>query len=101
MTAHIPKWQRVSALLYDKNKTAWVTSTEWGEIALELTGYDLTQPGNKPTPKNFTQIKIGNLLLKNSGTEDPEVVDLLNWKEIGEDYNLFTFRRDNFITGKA
>lgn len=102
MTSHIPKWQKVSALLYDRDKVAWVTSTEWGEIALELTGYDLSQPDNKPTPKNFTQILVGrHLLVKNSGTEDQEVVDLMNWKEMGEDYSLFKFRKENYITGKA
>lgn len=103
MTQHIPKWTRVSSILGEMKHKAFVTSTEWGEIAKELETYELidpSKPGVRPTPTNFKQMRIGsNLTLVNAGTEDQETVNYMNVIELGEDLTIFQMRRDALITG--
>ena len=106
-TNHIQRWQRVESILAAEppmQKIAWVTATEWAQIAKELAGYEMIDPSKpdvRPNPANFRQMRIGKcLLLRNSGTEDQETVDLLNWREMGvEDKKIFEFRKNNFRTG--
>ena len=107
-TNHIAKWQRVESILASGHKPlvkiAWVTSTEWGQMAKELETYEMIDPSKptiRPNPLNFRQMKIGKCLtLRNAGTEDQDVVDLLNWREMGtEDKKIFEFRKTNFRTG--
>ena len=97
----VKKWQRISGLLADIKTTAWVTSTEWAELAREIKG----EYGSSVTPSNanFGQIKIGeNLLLRNSGHDSQEDCDTANRALLGEEnIRLFAFRRDNWITGKG
>lgn len=108
MTNHVTRWQRVESILAagrPLSKVAYVTSTEWGEIAKELEGFDVmdpSKPGIKPNPANFRQMRIGKcLLLRNAGTEDQDVCDLLNAEALGtEDKKIFDFRKLNFQTGK-
>ncbi len=107
-TKHIPKWQRVEAILASGDKPlfkrAFVTATEWGQIAMEMAMYDPLDPKlpmTKPNPQNFNRMQIGKcLLVINSGTEDQDVVDNMNILEMGGDYATFQFRRTNFQTGK-
>lgn len=74
--------------------TAWVTSTEWAWIAFEVFKF---YPGSvNPTNRNFRRLQIGNLLLRNAGTEDQDVVDIMNQKELGDRAKVFAFRRDNY-----
>lgn len=105
-TNHVQVWQRVESILAVEpqlHKVAWVTSTEWGQIAKELEGYEVTDPSKptvKPQPMNFRQMRIGKcLLLRNAGTEDQDVVDLLNIREMGSDKVIFDFRKNNLRTG--
>ena len=98
-TEHVKKWQHIAGLLGELHVVAWVTSTEWGEIASEIKN----EYGSlvTPTNANFKQCYIGkNLLLRNSGTEDQGVVNAMNWIEIGPFADQFAWRRDNLITGK-
>lgn len=100
-TDHISKWLKVSALLGEIHAVAWVTSTEWGEIAEELKKPDY-EATTVPTNKNFRALKVApNLQLRNSGTEDQGVVNVMNNRELGEtNARVFAWRRDNLITGK-
>lgn len=109
MTDHVARWQRVESILAaghrPLSKIAYVTSREWGEIAKELEGYDMIDPSRptiRPNPMNFKQMRIGKcLLLRNSGTEDQDVCDMLNMRELGEeDKKIYDFRKLNFQTGK-
>ena len=97
MTDHVRRWQLVSSLLGKLVHTAWVTSTEWGELAAEVKGKYAS--AITPTNKNFTQMQINsNLLVRNAGTEDQEVVNEMNVIELGGDAKVFAFRRDNWRT---
>jgi|SRR5579859_103806 len=107
-TNHIPKWQRVEAILAAGSKPlvkrAWVTSTEWAQIAQEVGAYDPVDPKlpmAKPNPANFNRLQIGKcLLVLNSGHEDQDVVDLMNIDEMGSDKAIFDFKKANYQTGK-
>lgn len=86
---------------------AFVTSTEWGQIADEIADekmevIDPTKPKTIPNPRNFRKLRIGKCLtLCNAETEDQAAVDAANQLELGESRaRLFAFRRDNFISGK-
>lgn len=99
----LKKWQRVSGLLGNLHCCAFVTSSEWGILATEVAALALDD-GIKtaPTPANFQQCYIGkNLLLRNAGTEDQEVVNAMNWIEIGEHFPEFDHRRRMFQTGRG
>ena len=94
----VAKWQRVRDLLGDIQAVAYVTTTEWAELAKEINvGY-----ATAASPKNFEQIKIGhNLLVCNSHHDNQDECDLANTVLLGEEnLRLFKFRRDNWITGK-
>ncbi len=101
MTDHIGKWLKVSGILGEIEATAFVTSTEWGQIAEELKKpeYEAT---TIPTNKNFRALRVAkNLLLINSGTEHQIIVNIMNQRLLGEtNERLFEWRRDNLITGK-
>lgn len=101
MTEHIQKWLKVSGILGDISVTAFVTSTEWGQIAEELKNPDYAGTV-VPTPDNFAKLRVApNLLLCNSGTEDQETVNIINNRLLGEENaRVFAWRRDNLITGK-
>ena len=93
----VQKWQRVRDLLGDIQAVAYVTTTEWAELAKEINaGYSTSA-----SPKNFEQIKIGaNLLLRNSHHDSQDECDLVNTTLLGEaNARLFKFRRDNWRTG--
>jgi hypothetical protein len=95
-TDHIKRWLRVSGILADISSTAWVTAREWGEIAEELKDPDYAST-TVPTNKNFRALRVAkNLLLRNSGTDDQIVVNIMNQRELGEtNAAIFAFRRDN------
>ena len=101
MTQHIQRWLRVSGLLGDISSTAWVTAREWGEIAEELKHPDY-EATTIPTNKNFRALRVAkNLLLRNSGTEDQIVVNIMNQRELGETNSaIFAFRRDSLRQSK-
>jgi hypothetical protein len=95
----VKKWQRISGLLADIKTTAWVTSTEWAELAREIK----TEYGSSVTPtnKNFTQVQIEkNLIVRNAGTEDQQIVNLMNQEELGEkNLAILNFRKTAWQTG--
>jgi murein L,D-transpeptidase YcbB/YkuD len=95
MTQHIQRWLRVSGILADISTTAWVTAREWGEIAAELKDPEYAAT-TVPTNKNFRALRVSkNLLLRNSGTDDQIVVNIMNQRELGETNEaIFAFRRD-------
>ena len=95
----VQKWQRVRDILGDIQAVAYVTATEWGELAKEITAAYSTSA----SPKIFEQIKIGaNLLLRNSHQDDQAECDKANMASFGEEnLRLFRFRRDNWSTGKS
>ena len=100
MTDHVRKWYLVSSLLGKMKHTAWVTSTEWAEIAKEVV--KKYNSAVTPTNKNFTQMQLNsNLLVRNAGTEDQEVVNEMNRIELGDDAKVFAFRRDNWKTASG
>ena len=94
-TSHIQRWLRVSGILADISTTAWVTAREWGEIAAELKDPEYAAT-TVPTNKNFRALRVSkNLLLRNSGTDDQIVVNIMNQRELGETNEaIFAFRRD-------
>lgn len=95
----VAKWQRVRDLLGDIEAVAYVTTTEWAELAAEVNaGYSTAA-----SPKNFEQLQIGhNLTLRNSHQDDQAECDKANMASFGEEnLRLFRFRRDNWITGKG
>lgn len=106
-TNHIQKWQRVESILAahpPMHKIAWVTSAEWAQIAKELETYEVVDPSKptvKPNPMNFRQLQVGKcLILRNSGSEDQDACDMLNWVEMGaEGKKIFDFRKNNLRTG--
>lgn len=105
-TNHVAKWQRVEAFLAmppAMPHRAFVTSSEWGQIAKELETMDVedpSKPGVKPTPQNFTRLKIGKCLtVINSRTEDQDVVNMMNRAELGADAERFEFRKNIARTG--
>ena len=100
-TEHIKRWLRVSGILGDISATAWVTAREWGEIAKELKRPDY-EATTVPTNKNFRTLRVAkNLLLRNSGTEDQIVVNIMNQRELGETNSaIFAFRRDSLRQSK-
>ena len=106
-TNHIPRWQRVEAILASGNtplvKRAFVTSTEWAQIAMEVSAYDPIDPDKplvKPNPANFDRLRIGKCLtVINAGTEDQDVVDAMNVFELGQDREIFNFKKTNYRTG--
>lgn len=103
----IPFWQKIEAILASGGtplvKKAFVTSTEWAQIAKEIGAHDPidpTLPLPKPAPGNFEAMKIGKCLtVINAGTEDADVVALMNVAEMGDDYAIFNFKRLNYRTG--
>lgn len=102
MTDHLGKWFKVQGLLGEMVHNAWVTATEWGEIAQEIA--DLERVGTvtaKPLPATFKALKMGNLTLRNSGTDDQGWVNALNTEELGPiDAAKFALRRDTLISSK-
>jgi murein L,D-transpeptidase YcbB/YkuD len=94
-TSHIQRWLRVSGILADISTTAWVTAREWGEIATELKDPEYAAT-TVPTNKNFRALRVAkNLLLRNSGTDDQIIVNIMNQRELGETNEaIFEFRRD-------
>lgn len=101
MAKIVPKWQKVSGILANIHVVAWLTATEWGDLAKEIGEeyYSSVTPSNQ----NFTQCRIGkNLLLRNSGTEDQEVVNEMNRLELGEEnLRILEFRKLNWASGYA
>lgn len=95
MTQHIQRWLRVSGILGDISSTAWVTAREWGEIAEELKDPEYAAT-TVPTNKNFRALRVAkNLLLRNSGTDDQIVVNIMNQRELGPtNEQIFAWRRD-------
>lgn len=99
-------WKRVSALLMgigDDQTTAWLTTTDWAKLAQEVKELTEEQGINVgPTNANFQRCFVGkNLLLRNSGTDDQEVVNAMNWIEVGDKFEEFDFRRRAWQTGNA
>lgn len=94
------KWKRVSALLGNLHAVAWLTTTDWAQLAAEVNAEIPLDDVRRATNANFKQCYVGtNLLLKNSGTDDQGVVDAMNWIEIGDKFPEFDFRRRTWITG--
>jgi len=95
--------RRIAALVGEANPPVryFVSSTRWGNIAREMEMdffNELADPTNLPNPDNFKELKIGKgLLVINSGTEDEDVVNLVNRAE-AERCN-FAKKRDSLRTG--
>jgi len=101
-TKHIDRWLKVSGLLGDDlDVTAFVTATEWGQIAEELKHPDY-EATTIPTNRNFSRLRVAkNLLVVNSGSEDQRAINIINQRLLGpENERMFEWRRDNLITGK-
>lgn len=98
MPGLVKKWQFVADLLQGREMVAFVTSTEWAQLARELKedyGSAIT-----PTNKNFTQVKIANLLIRNAETEDQEAVNVANNMILGEEgRRLLEWRKENWAVG--
>jgi len=100
-THFIKQLQTISALIAVPSRM-FVTSTHWGQIAAEIKrqyASALADPSGLPTPKNFDRLKIGMLTVINAGTEDGEVVNLMNEEDARN--AQFQQRRTAFQTGRA
>ena len=90
----IAKLDRIAGIVGDVETTMFVTSSTWGRVARELE--ILTR---QPNPENFRRLRLRNLTIVNSTSEDQEAVNLLNVPEAKK--CGFAWKRDNYITGKA
>lgn len=97
-TDHLGTWLKRAGFMEGmRTHTAWITSTEWAEIAKEIEALNLASETPiivMPTNKNFNALRIagGKLILRNSGTEDQEWCNQLNWDELGTDAILLKTR---------
>jgi hypothetical protein len=73
--------------------TMFVTSTKWAKIAKDMEAF-----GKQPNPDNFRRLRIRDLIVVNSQSEDQEAVNLLNTPE-AQRCN-FQARRQHLISGK-
>lgn len=100
-THFIKQLQRISGLVGDTPSRMFLTASHWGQVADEIKRQypsALANPAGLPTPANFKALKIGALTVLNSGTDDDDVVNLMN-EEDAKRAN-FAWKRDNLITGK-
>ena len=87
MTLEMDVLRRIAALIGPVAEPVryFVTSTRWGNIAKEIEAEyvnNLSDPTNLPKPDTFKEMHIGKgLLVINSGTEDQDVVNIVNRAE--------------------
>lgn len=80
----------------------FLTSGDWAKVADEIVrkySSSLTDPTKTPTPENFKEAIVGNVLFCNSGTEDEELVKALNRKSYED--SGFANRRDNLARRRS
>ena len=102
----LKKWTRVANLLGITNRKidAWLTSTEWAQLAKDVAATAADQGITTPlTRTNFgAECKLGHsLTLRNSGTEDQDVVNEINWLTFGDQFPEFDWKRRNWQTGNT
>lgn len=101
-THFIKQLQTIAGLIGSTPSRMFVTSTHWGQIADEIKRQyagSLMDPAGLPKPQNFGRLKIGALMVINAGTEDQEVVNLMNEEDARS--AQFQQRRAAFQTGRA
>lgn len=97
-TDHLGKWLKRAGFMEGmRPHLAWITSTEWKQIALEIDDLNVhseTPIITQPTNKNFHRLRLldGRLTLVNSGTESQALCDKRNWDELGDDAFLLQMR---------
>ena len=89
---------RVAGLCEPVETHMFVTTTVWAQFAAEVSRL---KTGGLPnlTPQNFTEVKLGCLLVINSGSDNQDAVDEAN-KQSAESSH-FAWKRDHLSTGKG
>lgn len=75
-SALVPLLNRIAGLV-ERPCVLWLSARIWAVFAKEIAEQyadRLMMPGNLPTPANFKQVRIGLMLVRNSGTDDKEVI---------------------------
>ena len=101
-TFFIKQLQLIAQLVAPVPSRFFVTSAHWGMIADEIRRdypSSLIDPLSLPTPRTFKELQIGCLRVINAGTEDNEVVNLMN--EEDADIANFAWKRDHLMKGRA
>ena len=83
----------IAGLVGERPTTMFVTSQKWAKIAKEV-----EVAGKRPNPDNFRRLKLRNLTVVNSCSEDEEAVNLLNVPEAKA--CDFQNRRQRLISGR-
>ena len=65
----------LGAMCHVPESALFLTATEWARLSAEIEA----QHGERPSPQNFTSMKVSrNLTVYNGGTDDPTVLDKIN-----------------------
>lgn len=89
----VAKYDNIAGICGEVETTMFVTSSEWRKLAREVS--ILTKQVN---PANFRRLKLRNLTVVNSGSEDQEACNLLNVPEARK--CDFQNRRQRLTTGR-
>jgi hypothetical protein len=83
----------IAGLCAPTPSTMFVTATHWGQIAEEL----MREHGVRLSNRNFSVLLVGCLRVVNAGTEDKDVVDVMNEEYAPADFQA---KRQALITGR-
>jgi hypothetical protein len=89
----VAKYDNIAGLVGEVETVMFVTSSEWARLADEI--QILTKQVN---PDNFRRLRLRNLTVVNSGSEDQEAVNILNIPEARK--CDFQNRRQRLISGR-
>jgi hypothetical protein len=90
----VAKYDNIAGICGEVETVMFVTSSEWAQLAAEI--QILTKQAN---PDNFRRLRLRNLTVVNSGSEDQEAIDLLNVPEARK--CDFQNRRQRLISGRV
>lgn len=89
----VAKYDNIAGICGEVETVMFITSSEWAQLAREVS--ILTKQVN---PDNFSRLKLRNLTVVNSGSEDQEACNLVNVPEARK--CDFQNRRHRLTTGR-
>lgn len=90
----VAKYDNIAGICGDIETVMFVISSEWERLANEVQVLK-----KQINPTNFRRLKLRNLTVVNSGSEDQEAVNLLNIPEARK--SDFQNRRQRLISGRT